>query len=84
MSLASTVKYTKEMVTFLTDHSPELWLSSSNLSRWNKEVAQILIQENLPLFTNQFDSYGIIADESTRGEKKIFLVCISYWNDKKQ
>jgi len=53
------------------------------LSRWNKEVAQILIQENLPLFTNQFDSYGIMADESTRGEKKIFLVCISYWNDKK-
>src|SRR6266511_6265341 len=25
-----------------------------------------------------------MADESTRGEKKIFLVCISYWNDKKQ
>ncbi len=84
MSLASTVKCTKEMVTFLTDHSPESWLSSSNLSWWNKKVAQILIQENLPLFTNQFDSYGIMADESTRGEKKIFLVCISYWNDKKQ
>jgi predicted RNase H-like nuclease (RuvC/YqgF family) len=33
MSLASTVKCTKEMVTFLTDHSPESWLSSSNLSR---------------------------------------------------
>jgi hypothetical protein len=84
MSLASTVKCTKEIVTFLTDHSPESWLSSSNLSRWNKEVAQISIQENLPLFTNQFDSYGIMADESTKGEKKIFLVCISYWNDKKQ
>jgi len=48
------------------------------LSRWNKEVAQISIQENLPLFTNQFDSYDIMADESTREEKKIFLVCISF------
>ncbi|CAI2195196.1 14020_t:CDS:2, partial [Funneliformis geosporum] len=84
MSLASTVKCTKEMVTFLTGDSPESWLSSSNLSRWNTEVAQISIQENLPEFTNKFDSYGIMADESTRGEKKIFLICISYWSDKKQ
>jgi len=25
-----------------------------------------------------------MADESTRGEKKVFLVCFAYWNNKKE
>ena len=64
------------MVTFL-GHFPESWLSSSTLSWWNKEVAQIFS-------ANQFSSYGIMADESTRGEKKLFLVCVAYWDEKKK
>ncbi|CAJ0890169.1 15614_t:CDS:2, partial [Entrophospora sp. SA101] len=65
---------------FLTGQSPESWLSHRTLARWNKEVAQVVIHDNLPNKDCRFFSYGIIADESTRGEKKIFLVCLSYWN----
>lgn len=84
MSISSTVQCTKEIMTFLTGNSPESWLSSSTLSRWNKEVAQISVQQNLPQLSNQFGSYGIMADESTRGEKKIFLVCVAYWDERKK
>ncbi|CAJ0888790.1 976_t:CDS:2, partial [Entrophospora sp. SA101] len=80
MSLSSTVQCTKEIFAFLTGQSPESWLSHRTLARWNKEVAQVVIHDNLPNKDCRFFSYGIIADESTRGEKKIFLVCLSYWN----
>ncbi|CAJ0863632.1 17249_t:CDS:2, partial [Entrophospora sp. SA101] len=74
MSLSSTVQCTKEIFAFLTGQSHR------TLARWNKEVAQVVIHDNLPNKDCQFFSYGIIADESTRGEKKIFLVCLSYWS----
>src|ERR1043165_6160184 len=80
MSLESTSQCTKEMITFLL----VILLNHGTLSRWNKEMAQISVQENLPQLTSQFSSYGIMADESTRGEKKIFLVCVSYWDEKKK
>ncbi|CAJ0881903.1 11376_t:CDS:2, partial [Entrophospora sp. SA101] len=80
MSLSSTVQCTKEIFAFLTGQSPESWLSHRTLARWNKEVAQVVIHDNLPNKDCRFFSYGIIADESTRGEKKIFLVCLPYWN----
>ena len=32
----------------------------------------------------RFFTYGIMADESTKGEKKVFLVCFAYWNNKKE
>lgn len=79
-SLSSTVQCTKEFFTFLTGDSPDTWISTSTLSRWNKEVAGITVTDNLPGTTSQFSSYGIMADESTRGDKKIFLVCVSHWN----
>jgi hypothetical protein len=84
MSLSSTVQCTKEIFTFLTGHSPETWVSKSTLSRWNKEVAELTITENLPNSTSIFASYGILADESTRGDKKIFLVSVSHWNTIKE
>jgi hypothetical protein len=43
-------------------------------------VAELAITENLPNSTSTFASYGILADESTRGDKKIFLVCAAHWN----
>ncbi|CAJ0915430.1 20690_t:CDS:2, partial [Entrophospora sp. SA101] len=59
-------------------------ISNSTLSRWNKEVAELAIIENLPNSTSTFVSYGILADESTRGDKKIFLVCVAHWNTIKE
>ena len=85
ISLFSAIQCTKELYIFLTDHSPNTWISASILSRWNKEIAELKVIENIPnLASSQFASYGIMADESTRGEKKIFLTCISYWDEKKQ
>ncbi|CAG8830121.1 9085_t:CDS:1, partial [Racocetra persica] len=84
ISISSTVQCTKEIITFLTGQPSRSCLSPSTLSRWTKEVAEISIQDNIPQFLNRFSSYGILADESTRGEKKIFLVCIAYWNENKQ
>ncbi|CAJ0879316.1 15108_t:CDS:2 [Entrophospora sp. SA101] len=44
---------------------------SSLSSTWNKEVAGITVTENLPGTTSQFSSYGIMADESTRGSRNV-------------
>ncbi|CAJ0905380.1 13359_t:CDS:2 [Entrophospora sp. SA101] len=79
-SLSSTVQCTREFFTFLVGDSPDTWISTSTLSKWNQDVARITVSENLPGTTSQFSSYGIVADESTRGDKKIFLVCVSHWN----
>src|SRR6185369_3470359 len=79
-SLSSTVQCTREFFTFLIGDSPDTWISTSTLSKWNQDVARITVSENLPGTTSQFSSYGIMADESTRGDKKIFLVCVSHWN----
>ncbi|CAG8824933.1 9177_t:CDS:2, partial [Racocetra persica] len=57
------------------------WLSKETLSRWNKEVAKISLYQNRPGNPHSTSySYGVMADESTRGDKKVFLVCFSYWD----
>ncbi|CAG8803606.1 43845_t:CDS:2, partial [Gigaspora margarita] len=66
ISMRSTIQCVKQIVLFLTGSTSDSWLSISTLSKWTKEVAQISVQENLPQFSNQFSSYGIMADESTR------------------
>ncbi|CAJ0823360.1 17204_t:CDS:2 [Entrophospora sp. SA101] len=48
----------------------------STLSKWNQDVARITVSENLPGTTSQFSSYGIVADESTRGSGSVqFRYC---------
>ncbi|CAJ0919450.1 20675_t:CDS:2 [Entrophospora sp. SA101] len=59
MSLSSTVQCTKEIFAFLTGQSPESWLSHRTLARWNKEVAQVVIHDNLPNKDCRFFSYEI-------------------------
>ena len=64
---------------------PDKCLSPSTISNWNKEIAKLSVHEKLNVCSESvFFTYGIMADESTRGEKKIFLVCFVYWNDKKE
>ena len=71
----------KAFYVFLTGESPEKWISTGTLSRWTKEVAEISIKQNKPDEKNSlFFSYGIMADESTRDEKKVFILCFIHWN----
>ncbi|CAJ0848003.1 13433_t:CDS:2 [Entrophospora sp. SA101] len=70
-SLSSTVQCTREFFTFLVGDSPDTWISTSTLSKWNQDVARITVSENLPGTTSQFSSYGIMADESTRGSRNV-------------
>ena len=80
-SITTAVECLKAFYTFLTGESPEKWISTGTLSCWTKEVAEISIKQNKPNEKNSlFFSYGIMADESTRGEKKVFILCFIHWN----
>ncbi|CAG8739320.1 14992_t:CDS:2, partial [Dentiscutata erythropus] len=46
ISLSATVECTKAMVAFFIGETPKCWLSTGTLSRWNKEVAKISLQQN--------------------------------------
>jgi len=83
-SINSTVESTRAVYEFLTGEKPTVWISASTLAKWNKEVAQISLEANLSNSTNlPFYGYGIMVDESTRGEKKILIICIAHWNQEK-
>ena len=57
---------------FLTGEKPDHWLSTGTISRWNKEVATLCLHQNCPRDTkSHFYSYGIMCDESTRGDKRV-------------
>ena len=45
-SVSSTVESTKAVFEFLTGKTSTKWISPSTLTKWNKEVAQINLQEN--------------------------------------
>lgn len=85
ISVSSTVECTKKMYAFLTGEEPDKWISTGTVSRWNQEIARLLTSENLNADReSRFFTYGVMADESTRGEKKVFLICFAYWNNKKE
>ncbi|CAG8756672.1 5372_t:CDS:1, partial [Racocetra persica] len=51
----------------------------------NNEIAAITSNQNSPKETSsRFFSYSIMADKSTRGEKKVLIICFSYWNNIKE
>jgi hypothetical protein len=84
ISISSTVECTRAIIEFLTGKEPDHWISTGTISRWNKEVATLCLRQNCPKDTkSRFYSYGIMCDESTRGDKKIFLVCFAHWNEEK-
>ncbi|PKY45847.1 hypothetical protein RhiirA4_460525 [Rhizophagus irregularis] len=70
ISIQTTVDCTKAVFEFLTGYTLTNWVHPSTLARWNKEIAALSLQENLPnqnIF--QFFGYGIMADESTRCDR---------------
>ena len=64
---------TKKMYAFLTGEKPDKWISTGTVSRWNQEVARLSTSESLSVDReSRFFTYGVMADESTREEKKVF------------
>ncbi|CAG8823323.1 2153_t:CDS:2, partial [Racocetra persica] len=62
---------------FLTGETPDHWLSKETLSRWNKEVAKISLYQNRPGNPHSTSYlYSVMADESTRGDKKTVPVLL--------
>lgn len=85
ISISSTVELTKKMYTFLTGEEPDKWISVGTVSRWNEEIARLFTCKSLSIdIESRFFTYGVMADESTRGEKKIFLVCFTCWNSENE
>ncbi|CAG8702394.1 10216_t:CDS:2, partial [Gigaspora rosea] len=51
--------------------------------RWNQEISEIHINQILNKNNcSTFFTLGIVVDESTRGQQKIFVLCIIFWNSK--
>ncbi|CAJ0871357.1 4407_t:CDS:2 [Entrophospora sp. SA101] len=68
-------QYTPELYSLQPKSGPDRWLSTGTISHWNKEVATLCLCQNCPKDTkSHFYSYGIMCDESTCGDKKIFLL----------
>jgi fumarate reductase subunit C len=85
ISISATAKCANKFYAFLTGKKPDKMISNSTISRWNEEMARLLVCESLKVDKeSRFFTYGIMTDESTRGESKILLVCFAYWDNKKE
>ncbi|CAG8853368.1 40072_t:CDS:1, partial [Gigaspora margarita] len=83
-SINSSIACTKKFYEFITNDNSKKWISASTLSRWNKEIAILHLNENQPQSWNCPNyGYGLTADESKRGDKKILVTGISFWNIQK-
>ncbi|PKK61653.1 hypothetical protein RhiirC2_816295 [Rhizophagus irregularis] len=81
ISFRSTVQATQLILGFLTGESSPL--SKQSIIRWNKEISEMHVNEIFNQSnTFKFYSFGIMADESTRGQQKIFVLCIIFWNNR--
>ncbi|KAF0488689.1 hypothetical protein F8M41_022194 [Gigaspora margarita] len=78
-SINSSIACTKKFYEFITNDDSKKWISASTLSRWNKEMAILHLNENQPQSWNCSNyGYGLTADESKRGDKKILVTGISF------
>ncbi|PKY52833.1 hypothetical protein RhiirA4_470718 [Rhizophagus irregularis] len=83
ISMNSTIECTKLIYEFLTGESPQNWLSTSTLRTWHEDVSQLYINNNISQIVNA-PVFGIMVDESTRGEIKNFVLCYQVWSEKEQ
>ncbi|CAG8741236.1 35001_t:CDS:2 [Gigaspora margarita] len=80
MSYRSAVECTKAVVEWLIDEEPNKWFSVKTLIGWHNDVAKIYLNQQSNIIESfKFSVYGIMADESKRGDCKIFI-CFTYWN----
>lgn len=81
MSYRSAVTCTKKVIEWLIDEEPNKWFSVSTLVGWHKDVSNIYITQQCAIAkTSKWFNFGIMADESTRGDSKIFVICFMYWD----
>lgn len=81
MSYRSVTECSKKVIEWLIGEEPDKWFSTSTLVGWHKDVAAIHVNQNcLEATKSKFSAYGIMADESTRGDQKIFIICFMFWN----
>ena len=67
---------------FLTGEPPIQSISTSTLAMWHKDISQLHIN-NFLLDIQTSSHFGIMVDESTRGEIKYFIICFMFWSQKK-
>lgn len=82
MSFRDTIQCTWTFIEFLTNESSSTF-SLQSVIRWNKEISELSIDEFLHCNNSEFHTLDILADESTRGSTKVFVICFMYWNEKK-
>ncbi|RIB02031.1 hypothetical protein C2G38_2150184 [Gigaspora rosea] len=77
---SNTKKYFK---VFFSGENLTLPTSHVSVVRWNQEISEIHINQILNKNNcSTFFTLGIVVDESTRGQQKIFVLCIIFWNSK--
>ena len=75
MSIGDTIQYTLMNQLLQHSHCNQSYVGI-------KEISDLIIDESLHCNNSEFYTLGILADESTRGSTKVFVVCFMYWNEK--
>ncbi|CAJ0831497.1 1902_t:CDS:2, partial [Entrophospora sp. SA101] len=79
VSMHSTVECLRLVYQFLIGEKPKKWLSRSTLSTWHQEVANLEVHSTITQLS-EVNSYGIMVDESTRGENKYLVIVFAFWS----
>ncbi len=82
-SLRSTVECMRLVYEFLIGEPPQDWLTVSSLCTWHQDISELHFNEQIHQVANA-PVFGIMVDESTRGQVKNFVLCYQFWDGKKQ
>ena len=83
ISYRSAVKYTKSVIEWLINKKLDKQFSANILIGWHKEVSAIHLKQQCEIAKiSKYFTFGIMADESTCGDCKIFVICFIYWDFK--
>ena len=83
MSFCDILQCIRIFIESLTNEPASSIFSLQSVICWNKEISELMVDEFLHCNNSEFYSFGILADESTRGSTKVFVICFMYWNEKK-
>ncbi|CAG8790230.1 7815_t:CDS:2, partial [Racocetra persica] len=74
-------EYNARFVKLATDIST---IGRTSIRAMNNEIVALSFTQNHPIDMSRFFGYDIMADESTRGEMKVLIICLLYWNHIKE
>ena len=83
ISLRSTAECMRLIYEFLIGEPPQNLLATSTLRTWHQDISKLHVDTQIYQAITA-SSFGILVDESTRGETKNFVLCYQYWNHKDQ